>query len=214
MPTVQHKSLPAGECHEAKQIIGATTADAGKVITPSSSANGQGELRRLSYAEITGTPNLQRSEYALVVGGSVNISLAAGAKVKLSINPGAAGGFTQESATGFAALWQAAQNKFSSEGAGNSYNISLRGTITSATVSNYFDVRLEEGSGGAGSGTLYQGTTIPMVKSAGVPVDFAVNSTVYSGGGLVANGLEFYVTSNAAATITALALVFERSRKA
>lgn len=49
-----HRDLPASEVHEAKQIIGAVTADAGKVITPSGSGNGVGELRNLATSEITG----------------------------------------------------------------------------------------------------------------------------------------------------------------
>lgn len=48
-----HAALPADECHEAKQIIGAVAADAGKVITPSI-VNGVGELRLLTVSEISG----------------------------------------------------------------------------------------------------------------------------------------------------------------
>lgn len=47
-----HKDLPAVECHEAKQIIGATTSDAGKIITPSASVAGTGELRYLKQTEV------------------------------------------------------------------------------------------------------------------------------------------------------------------
>ena len=34
MPT-EHSTIPSAQCHEPKHISGATTADAGKVITPS-----------------------------------------------------------------------------------------------------------------------------------------------------------------------------------
>lgn len=47
-----HKDLPASECHEAKQIIGATTSDAGKVITPSATTPSVGELRLLKQTEV------------------------------------------------------------------------------------------------------------------------------------------------------------------
>lgn len=47
-----HKDLPAVECHEDKRIIGTTTADAGKIITPSSSVAGTGELRYLKQTEV------------------------------------------------------------------------------------------------------------------------------------------------------------------
>lgn len=47
-----HKDLPASECHEAKQIIGATISDAGKIITPSATVAGTGELRQLKQTEV------------------------------------------------------------------------------------------------------------------------------------------------------------------
>lgn len=47
-----HLNLPSSDVHEAKQIIDATTDDAGKVITPSSTADGVGELRKLMSNEI------------------------------------------------------------------------------------------------------------------------------------------------------------------
>lgn len=51
-----HKSLPSSEVHEDKHIIDATAADAGKVITPSST-DGVAELRKLNAGELNyGTP--------------------------------------------------------------------------------------------------------------------------------------------------------------
>ena len=50
--TVQHKSLPASSLHEDKLIASATTADAGKVTTPSGSTNGVGVLRNLTLADL------------------------------------------------------------------------------------------------------------------------------------------------------------------
>lgn len=47
-----HKDLPASECHEDKRIIPALITDAGKVVTPSASVAGTGELRYLKQTEI------------------------------------------------------------------------------------------------------------------------------------------------------------------
>lgn len=52
MGDVVHKTLPASECHEAPQILTAIPTDAGKVITPSKTLSGVGELRNLEYKEI------------------------------------------------------------------------------------------------------------------------------------------------------------------
>ena len=51
-----HKDLSAAECHEDILIIPAGTIDSGKVITPSSSTAGEGELRQLNCSEILNTP--------------------------------------------------------------------------------------------------------------------------------------------------------------
>ena len=47
-----HKDLPSSELHEPKGIVGASTSDAGKVITPSASTAGTGVLRKLTELEI------------------------------------------------------------------------------------------------------------------------------------------------------------------
>lgn len=53
---IQHGDISNPQhVHECKQILGATFADAGKVITPS--GDGTAELRRLKYSEIDGTPD-------------------------------------------------------------------------------------------------------------------------------------------------------------
>ena len=49
---IQHKSMPASQLHEDKLIASATTADSGKVTTPSGTTNGVGVLRKLLISEI------------------------------------------------------------------------------------------------------------------------------------------------------------------
>jgi len=49
-----HNTLTGSELHEPKGIDSAGTTDAGKVLTPSSTNAGQGELRNLTESEITG----------------------------------------------------------------------------------------------------------------------------------------------------------------
>lgn len=59
MPTTPHKTLPSSECHEEKHIQLATTADAGKVLTPSGTVAGVGEIRNLNQHEIVLATNRQ-----------------------------------------------------------------------------------------------------------------------------------------------------------
>ena len=48
----EHNTLTGSSLHEPKGIDTASTSDAGKVLTPSSSAAGTGELRKLVESEI------------------------------------------------------------------------------------------------------------------------------------------------------------------
>jgi hypothetical protein len=51
----QHSTLADSEIHYCKHITTATTADAGKVITPSSATNGISTLRKITTAELNDT---------------------------------------------------------------------------------------------------------------------------------------------------------------
>lgn len=48
----EHVDIASADCHEPKYMTAATAADAGKVLTPSSTA-GQSELRKLSRTELS-----------------------------------------------------------------------------------------------------------------------------------------------------------------
>lgn len=53
----EHNTLTGSNLHEPKGIDSASTGDAGKVLTPSSSSSGTGELRYLADSEITDKPS-------------------------------------------------------------------------------------------------------------------------------------------------------------
>lgn len=50
----EHNTLTGNSLHEPKGIDSAGTSDAGKVLTPSSSTAGEGELRFLTESEVSG----------------------------------------------------------------------------------------------------------------------------------------------------------------
>jgi len=52
MANVDHTSLNDTQCHEPKGINSATTADAGKVITPSGTSSGVSALRKLTQSDL------------------------------------------------------------------------------------------------------------------------------------------------------------------
>lgn len=59
---MQHALLPDSELHEPKHIQGATTADAGAVITPSASVDGTSELRRIASTELSDGTDVVRKD--------------------------------------------------------------------------------------------------------------------------------------------------------
>lgn len=75
-----HRDLPETELHEPKGILSATTADAGKVLTPSGTTNGQGELRALTRLEVGLTPahgsmNITDNSTAVSITAAVDSNL-------------------------------------------------------------------------------------------------------------------------------------------
>ena len=52
MADIQHVDIVDANCHEPKHITSSVISDTGKVITPSSSTNGESEIRTLVASEI------------------------------------------------------------------------------------------------------------------------------------------------------------------
>jgi len=67
MANVDHTSLTDTQCHEPKGINSATTADKGKVITPSGTTSGESVLRKLTHAEL-----LQKQHHVMQVIGNIS----------------------------------------------------------------------------------------------------------------------------------------------
>ena len=63
----EHNTLTGNSLHEPKGIDSAGTVDAGKVLTPSGTNAGQGELRNLTESEITG-----KTAYIVVQFDTIN----------------------------------------------------------------------------------------------------------------------------------------------
>lgn len=89
-----HKDLPASECHEDKNIIGAGTADAGKVVTPSAVTPGVGVLRNLTSGEIVTdiqrTTGMSTSTIVVETAGNPVYNLAPNATQTVTVQLGIA----------------------------------------------------------------------------------------------------------------------------
>ena len=67
MADIQHSDIQDANCHEPKHITSSTTADSGKVITPSGSNNGQSVLRLLTTGDISNFPTIFNPSFASAV---------------------------------------------------------------------------------------------------------------------------------------------------
>lgn len=78
----EHNTLTGSSLHEPKGIDSAGTVDAGKVLTPSSSTAGEGELRNLTESEISDKTEYFTTTFVDVsTAGSVYIPMNFGGTV-------------------------------------------------------------------------------------------------------------------------------------
>lgn len=194
-----HQSITdSTKIHEAKQIAGATTADAGKIITPSGVTSGVGVLRKLAVNELDPdgrTPWTGWANYADSVRTSSNkLSIAASARTKISID--ASGSLTNLDGlpTGVSALWDTANNVITPAGLDDAYDIrfSCKGSLDSAAADQYVDFEVDVG----GSIGVLWAETRSMINDTSEH-SFVFNGALFTGSTFLANGGSIYLTPSA-----------------
>lgn len=188
-----HVSLTsASEIHEAKQIVGAIAADAGKVITPSST-DGQGELRKLDISELTVTGAAahtgwgQYSDSTYTSGSPLSIATTtaqltcdgAGTQTNTSYLPGGED------------LWDTSTSKITPQTAFDFYIVRVTFTADPATANDYFDLCLDIGGSIGEIWCQTQG----FLKGAN-PQDFSFTIPVYTGSTFLSNGGQLNLTTS------------------
>lgn len=86
---VDHVDLPEAQLHEPKNLISATSSDAGKVLTPSST-DGESELRKLKVTELNSESNTDGAFAVADGSGGMTFAAVAGLKVGVTKYVGAA----------------------------------------------------------------------------------------------------------------------------
>ena len=64
----EHSTIQSADCHEPKAITTSTTADTGKVITPSGTTSGTSELRKVKALELDSTGGSEGQVLEIVSG--------------------------------------------------------------------------------------------------------------------------------------------------
>lgn len=192
---IDHKDFnnPA-RVHESKQILGAITTDAGKVITPSAVSNGVGVLRRLLLSDVdttvqtpwTGWEHIADATYT---SGSPRAILAS-ARTQITIDGAGTAteqGYLPEGVTGF---WNIGNNQFGPANEGDFYDVRLQFKCSTAGTSAFVDCELDIGGS---LGTIVQETR-PILKAGAATNSIMFSWPVFTLGTFIANGGTFYIT--------------------
>jgi len=212
MTTIQHSDLPNDKLHEPKHILTSTTADAGKVITPSSVTSGTSQLRYLDLDDISNsgvsswTGWAQYAEGTLVTEPGAN-NFAATTRTKLTIDGTGTTTNTTGLPAGVASLWDAVNNKITPAALNDAYDIRLVFVAKCTTSGAYLDVDLDIG----GSLGVVATQSIPFLKST--DQYFQVNIPIFCAATFLSNGGEFWITASHACKIWAPQVLLVRTHK-
>ena len=197
--------------HESKQILGATTSDAGKVITPSSSSNGVGVLRKLTLSELdtstaapwTGWEHLADSTYT---SGSP-LSVLDGVRTKVTIDGLGSATNKDYLPSGVTGFWDVAENQFDPVAEGDCYDVRLQFKCATTPTNAFVDCELD--IGGALGVILRE--TRPLLRAASATNIVVFSWPVFTLDTFLANGGEFYITPNEDATFWDFAITIIRT---
>lgn len=207
-----HRTLASADVHEPKWITTATTADTGKVITPSSSTSGISELRKLTdrdlnYSDPTkniyGWNDISDSLYT----SGAPLAVASGVRTLLPNN--AAGAQTTQTRLG--ALWQTGSSQFLINDLNAFYVLQISMTVTAAAAAGTPYVMLVELESANGP-TVIRGET-RFIKGGGYVNKVSPFFGFYNGSFINNQALKLYVTPDTNVNIYSIGFVLNRTYK-
>lgn len=206
--TIAHSTIQSADCHEPKHITNATIADAGKVITPSSSVDGVSVLRKLGKADLSDGANVPlRSEFATdavnpqgwgkyvdsLATPSINVTTT---DTKITIDSLGVGQVNKLPYTirGTGFLWEALNNKITPVAEDDLYLISFTATVASLTSSPlHLKFSLDVGGDPAPTDVLYD-FTVPLAGAA--PYPLLAQCQVHVTADALSNGIQLFAKTN------------------
>ena len=190
----EHEDITgSGNIHEEKHISDATTADAGKVVTPSGASNGVGVLRQLALNELDTVTNrtpMTGWEFvhdATYTSGSP-LSITGGVRTKLTNDGGTL--LEQDLPESTTNLWDTVSNKIVLPFERDLLHFRLTFSVETAATNAYLE--FDADIGGA-VGVIFRGNRVLTKVSPDVN-EFVVTGTLYGDSVFLANGAELYVT--------------------
>ena len=183
-----HRGLISAEVHECIHITDATTADSGKVITPSSTTNAVSVIRQLTPTDLnyvtgqqtnalTGWVTVKDSTYT---SGSPLVVTTAG--VSLPNNAALAG----TDVTRMPSIWNVAGSKITPEGENYCYTLEVAFSCTTASAANYTDIIVRDA---VTSGAIKWVRTIFQPQTGATDTRPVFTFTIPITAALLANGM-------------------------
>lgn len=192
---VDHVNLVSAACHEPRHISIATTADAGKVITPSDSVSGTSELRLLTAEDIAGTGRTRWSGWGFWADSThTEVSpFSPTAAVKTQVTLDGLGTLTDitQLPAGSVEWWNTSDNKLVADNANDMYLVTLHFHGETDTASSEVDVELNVGGT---TGEVYTETKV-FAKGSSIEHGFVCSWQVPATTDFVTNGGKIYFTT-------------------
>lgn len=193
----EHEDIVGGvNIHEEKHISDATTGDAGKVVTPSSTTNGEGELRNLKISEIdTTTERSPQTGWEFSQDGTYTsgspLAVLTGVRTQIPID--GLGSAASDLPLSITNLWNTSTNKIVLPQETDLLHFRLSCSITTLATSAYVD--LEVDIGGA-TGVIFDVNKVLTKVSPSVN-KITFSATIYGDSVMLANGAALYITPSA-----------------
>lgn len=205
-----HSTLSASEIHECKQIKSATTADAGKVITPSSTNNGEATLRKLSDVDMDFTVKASNLFGWNDIADSAYTSgtpraVASGVRTLLTNNASAA----QTDTSRLGSIWNTGSSYFQIDDLNAFYIVRIQMKVTAAAAAGTPYVALYELESSSGP-TVISGNT-QFIKGGGYVNQVSFVSAIYMGSLINNTQLKIYITPDTNINLYDVGFVVQRA---
>lgn len=190
-----HASLSDAELHYCKHITTATTADKGKVITPSSTTNGISTLRKLNETDLDFTTKANNLFGWNDIADSTYTSgspRAIGSGVRTLLTNNAAAAQTDTSRLG--TIWNVGGSYFQVDDLNAAYVVRVQMKVTAAAAAGTPYIALYELETSNGP-TVINGNT-QFIKGGGAVNYVSFSSLIYMGSFINNTQLKLYITSD------------------
>lgn len=208
----EHSTLGSADVHEPKGITTATTADSGKVITPSATSNGVSTLRQLTDSDLSRTDKTKNLFGWNDIADSLYTSgapRAIAATIRTQVTNNASAVQTDTSRLG--GLWVTGSSAFSINDLNATYSLRLNFKVTAAAAAGTpYTVRVELESA---NGPLVIMEQTQTIKGGGYVNGVSILTPFYMGSSINNALLKVFITPDTAVNCYDFGFLLQRTYK-